>query len=149
MAVVAVDRAVSPAHGSMVDQAEGVSPCLDLTLWIKDPMVLDVCKREVVAGSPECGGSRRRACRRGPRSCYREPNRPRAGFMCSWSICARNRAKKTAVPAIMMAYTERGRCGFRQHAGAGATLHAQDKKWRRSDAHHTEMERTCLLARKK
>jgi hypothetical protein len=58
MAAVAVDRAVSPAHGSMVEQAEGVSPCLDLTPWIKDPTVLDACKREVVAGSPECGGAR-------------------------------------------------------------------------------------------
>jgi hypothetical protein len=79
----------------------------------------------------KCGGVRRHvaeARQRGPRSCHRALKRPLADSMRSWSKCARNQAKKTAVPAITKTHTGRGRRGPRRHAGAGATVRVKVKE---------------------
>jgi hypothetical protein len=114
-----------------------------------DPTAREVCERGATASAPECGGARRRAHRRGPRSCHRAPTRPRAGSMRSWSNCARNQAKKAAAPAITTVYTERGRRRPRRRAGAGATVLVKVKEWWVGDAYHPETEKTSLPARKK
>jgi hypothetical protein len=91
----------------------------------------------------KCGGVRRHmaeARRRGPRSCHRALKRPLVASMRSWSKCARNQAKKTAVPAITRTQTGRVRRGPHRCAGAGATVHVKVKEWREGDAYHTKTE---------
>jgi hypothetical protein len=89
-----------------------------------------------------CGARRHEAegHRRGPRSCHRALKRPLAASMRSWSKCARNQAKKTAVPTITRTHTGRGRRWPRRHAGTGATVCVKVKEWREGDAYHTKTE---------
>jgi hypothetical protein len=103
----------------------------------------------VAADSPECGDTRRRTRRRGPRLCHGAPNRSQAGSTCSRSICVRNRAKKTVAPAIVTAYTERGWRGARRRVCAGAAVHVLDKEGWRSVAHHSRTTKTSWPAWKK
>jgi hypothetical protein len=108
-----------------------------------------VCEQGATASTPECGGTRRRTRRRGPRSRCGAPKRAQVGSTRSWSNCARNQAKKAAAPAITTAYTERGRRRPRRRAGVGATVRVRVKEWWGSDAYHLETEKSSLLARKK
>jgi hypothetical protein len=78
----AVDRTVSSAHGSTVDRPLNAK---GYVIWAINARSKGSghLQAKATASTPECGGTRRRTRRRGPRSRCGAPKRARVGSTCS------------------------------------------------------------------
>jgi hypothetical protein len=146
-----VDRAVSPVHGSTVDQAKGYPPDLIRTVRGRshDPGREHATRGGGHTGT-ESGRRRATALRR------REPGKgfPTAKTSASEHYTWRGSTRtclggQGAACASTTADTERGRRGARRRAGTGAAACTQGKNDWEDDAHHVKKSRACLQAKKR